>query len=287
MWTRFASMLAGFGLVAALGATPARAMMFGVGSGVGTNGSTLYRVDDFASVPTRANIADTGRILNDIAIAPNGNAYVIDGVSGLYQINLTNGSTSFLFNVASGQNSLEAANNTTLYSWGFTDPTIYRINLSTGSFTPIVNTGFLGADLALDLNGTDLYGSTLDGRLIRVDLNTLAVTDIGPMSVTPGLRVPGLDFNPSGQLFATSGNDGSTAAEVYAVNKFTAAATLIGDISGVGNLGMSITPAQIAVVPEPSTLLMLGVGSVGLVALSRLRRPKQGVSAGKGVGSLM
>jgi hypothetical protein len=270
MWTRSSSLLAGFVLMATLSAAPVRAEMFCVGSGVGTNGSTLYRVDNFATAPNRVNIADTGLILTDIATATNGNAYVIDVVSRLYQINLTNGATTFLFNVASSQNSLEAANNTTLYSWGFSDPTIYRIDLPSASFTPVVNTGFLGGgDLALDLNGTDLYGSTADGRLIRIDLNTLAVTNIGPPSVTPGV-VTGLDFDPSGQLFATSGDNGSTAAEVYRVDKLTAATTLIGANSGVGNFGMSITPAGPAV-PEPSTLSLLCIGGAGLIGY-RLRR---------------
>jgi CSLREA domain-containing protein len=217
------------------------AEMFGVGSGVGTNGSTLYRVDNFRSAPTRVDIAHTGKILQDIASAPDGNAYVINkSDNGLYQINLSDGSTTFMFNIAADQNSLEAANNTTLYSWGYTDPSLYRIDLTARSFTPVVNTGFFGSDLALDLNGTDLYGSTQNGRLIRINLLSLQVTDIGQMAVTAGLRVPGIDFAPSGQLYATTGNDGSTVAEVYVVDKTTAATTRIGDISGVGNFGMSI-----------------------------------------------
>lgn len=94
-----------------------------------------------------------------------------------------------------------------------------------------------------------------------------------PGSVTPGLLVPGLDFDPSGQLYATSGNDGSTAAQVYRVNKLTGATTLIGDISGVGNFDMSITPpAGPAAVPEPASLTLFGLGLLGFAGYGGRRR---------------
>src|SRR6185503_12512685 len=141
---------------------------------------------------------------------------------------------------------LEAASDNKLFVWGLGDGVIRTIDLSTDlstpTVTPLVDTKKFGADLALAPGGIDLYGATLDGFLIKVNLATLTVTTIGSFGIATE-SLAGLGFASDGQLYGTRGSNTSGLAQVYKVNLCTGVATLVGNIDGasrIGNGGMAM-----------------------------------------------
>jgi hypothetical protein len=120
---------------------------------------------------------------------------------------------------------------------------LYRINVATGTFVPnafgsgqdYVVLPKLAAfpqfndvdDIAIDPDSGQMYGvlnnSTSGDRLIRIDKQTGATTDVGAFGVA---EVEGLDFDPHGLLWATAGGvSGTEANKLYQVNADTGAAS--------------------------------------------------------------
>jgi hypothetical protein len=226
-----------------------KSRMYCIGFGVSNH---LYRVDNYATTPTAVDLGTTtGAQFTDIAITPSGIGYAIT-TTDLYTINLENGKTTLvrknLFNRS--QNSLEAASDKRLFVWGPGDTMIRSIDLTTLAVTPLVDTKKLGADLALAPGGIDLYGATLDGRLLKVNLVTQVMTIIGALGIKTN-AMAGLGFASDGQLYGTRGSNNSGLAEVYKINVCTGEATPVGtpvgapagtiaEASRLGNGGMAM-----------------------------------------------
>lgn len=223
----------------ALAQKSSQAIMYCIGFGVSDR---LYRVDNFATTPKAVDLGTTGVRLTDIAITPSGSAFAIT-TTELFKVNLENGKVSLIKELfPHSQNSLEAASDNKLFVWGLGDGVIRIIDLSTLTVTPLVDTKKFGADLALAPGGIDLYGATLDGFLIKVNLTTLAVTTIGSFGIATE-SLAGLGFASDGQLYGTRGSNTSGLAQVYKVNLCTGVATLVGNIDGassIGNGGMAM-----------------------------------------------
>jgi WD40 repeat protein len=210
-----------------------KATMYCIGFGVSDR---LYRVDNYATSPTAFDMGTTGVRLTDLAITPSGSAFAIT-TTGLFNVNLENGKVSLIKELfAHSQNSLEAASDNKLFVWGLGDGVIRTIDLPGLTVKPLVDTKKFGADLALAPGGIDLYGATLDGMLIKVNLTTLAVTVIGSFGIATN-AITGLGFASDGQLYGTRGSNTSGLAQVYKINTCTGAATLVGDIAGAGRFG--------------------------------------------------
>ena len=223
----------------ALAQKSSQAIMYCIGFGVSDR---LYRVDNFATTPKAVDLGPTGVRLMDIAITPSGSAFAIT-TTELFKVNLENGKVSLIKELfPHSQNSLEAASDKKLFVWGLGDGVIRTIDLSTLTVTPLVDTKKFGADLALAPGGIDLYGATLDGFLIKVNLTTLVVTTIGSFGIATE-SLTGLGFDSDGQLYGTRGSNTSGLAQVYKVNLCTGATTLVGNIDGAsqfGNGGMAM-----------------------------------------------
>lgn len=133
--------------------------------------------------------------------------------------------------------SLEAASDNKLFVWGLGDGVIRSIDLTNLTVTPLVDTKKFGGDLALAPGGIDLYGATNDGFLLKINLVTMAVTNIGPFGIKSE-SMSGLSFASDGQLYGTRGSNTTGLAQVYKINLCTGAATLVGDIAGASRFGM-------------------------------------------------
>lgn len=81
-------------------------------------------------------------------------------------------------------------------------------------------------DIAIDPADGQMYGivnnSSSGDRLVKINKASGALTDVGPFGVA---EVEGLDFDPSGQLWATAGSDSSIPNKLYQVNKANGQAT--------------------------------------------------------------
>jgi hypothetical protein len=257
----------------ASGSLAAADVAYAVGSVI-DGGSHIYRIEDFSTTPHATILSDSGRYLGDIAIHPStGAAIAIESHSGmLVGVNLSDGSLSPIGNTGVlGINALEIAADGTIYARSYDSSNLWTLDPATGAASVLLDTGFTGgSDIALAPNGSDLYataslGDGVGTALVRIDLDSLNASAVGVFADDSPLVVPGLDFGPSGDLYAFSGNDAIGAATIYHVDPNTGAATLIDSISGAQNVGL----LGAAVIPEPGSLALL---TLGLISRFRPRR---------------
>ena len=210
-------------------------------------------------------IGSSGVGLTDIAFDPSGNLWGIS-FTNLYRINKTTGVATNVGSLGiSDANALVFAANGTLYTAGFGSANLYTVNTSTGAATTLGNDGFASAgDLAF--NGGNLYLSSSNDQLIRINLANLALsTAVGPLGFS---SVFGLATANNSVLYGVAGT------QVFSVNTSTGAGTAVSNFSG-GPLsaanGTAFFTESGAAVPEPSTILLLAVPLVGMVASRRKR----------------
>lgn len=85
--------------------------------------------------------------------------------------------------------------------------------------------------------GFDFLMPPVPSELRTIDLMTGVVTTVGPTGVTGEHDFEGLDFSPSGELFASEDSGG----DIYRINVATGAATLVGNtgLDFLGNSGLA------------------------------------------------
>ena len=121
-------------------------------------------------------------------------------------------------------------------------------------------TGFLSNPSmdGLDFNGSDvLYGlSQITYNMYTINQTTGATTYIGDTGFGAG-GLGGITFTTDGTLY------GVLHDSLYTINPETGAASLVGPIGYNGVSGLT------AVIPEPATLVILGLGSLSLIRRKR------------------
>jgi streptogramin lyase len=214
---------------------------------------TGARVDKFSTSGVLLLTIPTSFVPGDVQVASNGLIYVADYFGGNVFRYSDSGAALGLF-VSTGRSradflALDASGN--LYVSDFFSGAITRISPAgvAGTFASLP-----GAEgMTFDATG-NLYVSSFFMNIIEkfspsgVDLGTFAST---------GLNQPyGLAFDRGGNLYAANfGNE--------TIRKFSPAGTDLGNFVSAG----LINPRDLVFVrvPEPSTLLLLGVGLAGLV----------------------
>jgi RHS repeat-associated protein len=207
--------------------------LFGIGNGLGSGSSELYRIDDYATSPRAVAVGDTGVQLGDIAVDPNsGRAFGLADAA-LYSVDLQTGAAKFIG--PTGVSSLRALafSPGTLYAMGSDNRNLYRVDPATGAATALFDTGYSTAgDLAFDADGS-LYLTT-GSDLVRIDVARSSATLIGGHGAG-GMVGLGLDY--TGRLIGLRWSDTDRTAQVYSISKTTGVATLIGNVTGAGSFG--------------------------------------------------
>ena len=147
---------------------------------------------------------------------------------------------------------------------------LYRIDVSTGNSTLIGNIGHFYDDphdtvcgLAVHPITNDLYGviggPTDVSALVRINKTTGSGTLLHEYTSIPNMS--GLAFLPDGTLYGTDNWSGY----LHTLDILSGSTQVIGD-TGLGNaLGLTC-------VPEPTTVLLLGLGGLAVFRLGRSRR---------------
>lgn len=138
---------------------------------------------------------------------------------------------------------------------------LFSLDTVTGEGTLIADLG-VGSIQALEFSPDGvLYGWDLTDELITINPTTGAVSDVS--AVYQGRpNIQALAFAPDGTLYGA-------AHSLFTIDVSTGVASEVGDIGVVGSRGNE-SIRGIAVIPEPSTLVLLGVG---IAHLASYRRP--------------
>jgi hypothetical protein len=214
-------------------------------------------------------VGNAGVVLTDIAFDPNGNLYGVS-FTDLYKIDKTTGVATDLGTIANGAgvnfNALVFGTNGVLYAAGTTSTHLYSINIGTVTAT---NLGNVGADSGGDLAfvGGNLYLSSSSDHLIRINnpSGPATGTDIGPIGYP---NVFGLASPDGATLYGVAGT------QVLKIDPSTGQGTLVSDYGGQGlhqAYGESFISEAVAA-PEPSSIVVAGLGSAILLGFSALRR---------------
>ena len=217
--------------------------------------NNLWRINFTAG--SASLIGNTGVFIQELAYSPQGvlNATTFNGQ--LYSVNTQTAAATWIG--STGLGNIEALDwvGEDLVAANFNPvPTFYELNPVTGSATWLAQanfqTGALRSMEAIDLHTLIGRGDASGGTLYRFNLDSGAVTTLGPMSaMIAGLEVIGP------RVYGVGDN-----GQLYRVNPSTGVVTQIGDVGNQYFTGL-------ASVPAPGAVAILAFG--GLAATRRRR----------------
>jgi hypothetical protein len=222
------------------------------------------------SVVTTVSVA-----LSDIAFSPSGVLFGISpfNAASLYRVNLSNGEATRVGDTRIvGANGLAFDEAGRLFASAAGSSSLFLVNSANGSSSVFgshdIGTGSAG-DIAII--GNDILMSSDAGLLIKYpSTGGFGATIVGDLGSTDffGLGTPG-----NSQLF------GLTNQQLYRIDPTTAASTLLHDLSSSGLSAIQGSAIAFQAIPEPSSLLLLLVGSPFVLRRRRLIRQASIASA--------
>ncbi|WP_435005436.1 PEP-CTERM sorting domain-containing protein [Tundrisphaera lichenicola] len=251
--------------------------------GVSYTSGQLVSIDPLTGEGTQAGSLPTGVAPYGLAMQ-GGNLYTFDAAAnGIRVVDPATGSTSSPISIgttpALGQGGLAFRSDGVGFLNTILDPdtfdvlnNLYSFNLSTGTSTLIGRTIPTLAGLAFVDNV--LYGlGKLDNTIYTIDTTTALATIVGNLFADPndpdaalGSPIESLTSGPNGQLFATLDD------RLFKIDVATGRASAVGS-SGIGFSSISgIT--YVSTVPEPSSILLVGIGMAAIFGCRRSRRPR-------------
>lgn len=261
----------------AVAAAPARgqivvgqAELYGVNSGDG--GQFLAKINKLTGKVTI--IGTTGITIDGLAFSPAGELFAADNSNRrLVTLNPLTGAIDRVIGSYGVLVTVEGLafrpTDGALFAIDVSNSKLARLDLSTGALTYI---GILGvnsmAGLTFSQDGSVLYAlGHSTGGLYTLDLKTGLATLVGT-GAAGGTGGPlGMATDPeTGLLYVAEWRSGSSMT-LATVAPLTGTRTFVGTMTG----GLQIEGLAFSPVPEPSTNLLLGAGSI-LLAIFRIKR---------------
>ncbi len=244
---------------------------------VSVAGHILYGTDDLKNlydVDTTTGLASNGRGddpagFAGIANSPTDILYGLTNTEFIYAINPADGAGAFvsLVNSPFGEGDIDFDPiSGTMYAIGFAGNALYTVDPTDGSFTDIGDMIGLSdpSGMAFNDNGQLYVIDSVTDSLYEIDPANAAIISTTPLSSPLGEYV-GMDFHPStGMLFVADGGSNSTDL-LYTLD------TGSGNLSSVGTTKTGGLSGLEFVIPEPTTLMLAGIGFAGLIARRRRR----------------
>jgi len=267
-------------LLLALSVSVSAGQIWGVtGNGSGSSQrSELFTLDTSTMTITKITTTASGILYSDIAVTPSGYVYTVGNVNSttgfndLMRLNPSTGAILGQWDLPLGMNSLTAKSDTTLLGvqWGSgVNANLIEVQLNAaGAYLSCTNLGRIdlqsnsGGDIALTPNGDYIAATNSGGSIYRIPVsggspNPAGATLVCNTSIT-GVGALAYDFgDPLQKLYAGSYN----FTTIYTLNLATGVLTNAGVVNPTA-ISYSIYGMDVAVVPEPMTVLLLGVGIV-------------------------
>lgn len=222
----------------------------------------LVSFDSDPSLPAYQNlgqmdITPTGG--NYLDCSNDGRLYANVGGNTILELDPTNGTTvgSLTSSYVGGIEGLAVGNNGLIYVHFENAGHIYEIDFDNGSENLITTVGFDIDQLDFDLDGNLIaFDTNQSGNIYQIPVNGSSATVIANL---PHSTLTSVAFDPiDGDLYRLGGTDAVGQRELWKLQWSNGSP--VGEYQYIMDFANSGSHAGLAVVPEPSSLLLIGAG---------------------------